>query len=102
MKRAQELYTAQAILAKLRQNSAGLKALGVKRIGLFGSYVRGEATSESDIDFLVDLSNESWRTYTDVLFFLEDLFHSEIDLVMTDALAPRIRPYILDEVLYAA
>jgi uncharacterized protein len=97
-----QLYTAQEILGTLVEHREKLEALGVRKIGLFGSYVRGEATLESDMDFLVDLDAETWHEYTSVLFYLEDLFGCEIDLVMSDALKPRLRPYILGEVVYAA
>lgn len=101
-KQEPQLQTAQDILDSLRLYRADLKSLGVEKIGLFGSYARNEATPDSDIDCIVSLSDNSWTTYTDVLFFLEELFGRQIDLIMLDALKPRIKQYILDEVVYAA
>ncbi len=46
--------TKARILAVLREHEPELKALGVRRCGLFGSFVRGEQTGDSDIDVLVE------------------------------------------------
>ena len=46
--------TKQEILDILHQNRFHLKSFGIKRIGLFGSFVRGEQRPESDIDLLVE------------------------------------------------
>ena len=47
----------------LVENRKTLRKYGVKRIGLFGSYVRGMATTGSDIDFLVELERLTFRDY---------------------------------------
>lgn len=75
--------------------------MGVLKIGIFGSYRRGSPRSTSDMDFLVVLERPSFDNYMDLKFFLEDLFSCKVDLVMEDTLKPRLRPYILEEVIYA-
>jgi hypothetical protein len=45
--------TKQDILNVLRENRTRIRALGVRRIGVFGSFVRGVQRSDSDIDLLV-------------------------------------------------
>ncbi len=75
---------------------------GIKEIGIFGSYVRGDATMKSDIDILVEFK-EGFKTldnYMGLKFYLEDLFKIPVDLVSKTALKPRIKPYILEEVIY--
>lgn len=71
----------------------------VSYIGLFGSYVRGENTPESDLDVLVEFS----RTPTIFRFVnlenrLSDSLGVKVDLVMKNALKPNIGKYILREV----
>ncbi len=71
----------------------------VSYIGLFGSYVRGEDTPESDLDVLVEFS----RTPTIFRFvnlenYLSDKLGVKVDLVMRSALKPNIGKYILREV----
>lgn len=76
---------------------------GVKRIGIFGSFARGEAKVGSDIDVLVDF-NEGAKTFDhfmELKFFLEDLFGRKVDLVTVAALRPQLKEGILREVTYA-
>jgi predicted nucleotidyltransferase len=93
--------TAQRILETLNAHSHALHALGVRKIGLFGSYRRGESSQASDIDLLVTLARESFDDYMNVKLYLEDVFRQPVDLVMEDSLKPRLRPHILAEVVYA-
>ena len=93
--------TAQEILDVLVQHRARLRELGVQKIGLFGSYSRGEARPESDIDFVVTLDHSSYSKYMQLLFFLEDLFDCKVDLVLEKGIKPRLIPYIMQDVIYA-
>jgi predicted nucleotidyltransferase len=93
--------TKEAILNLLAWHRADLDAMGVRRIGLFGSYARGVAAPESDIDVLAVLEQPSFDSYMGVRFFLEDLFHRKVDLVLEGDVKPRLLPRILDEVIYA-
>ena len=68
------MWESSEILRILEQNSTQLRQMGVRKIGLFGSYRRGTPASESDMDFLVVLERPSFDTYMDLKFFLEDLF----------------------------
>jgi predicted nucleotidyltransferase len=89
-------------LDTLRQHYSELAAFGVRRIGLFGSYARGEATPESDMDILVEMDAPTFRSYTGLWSFLESLFGCEVDLVLSDTVKSRLRPHILGEVQYAS
>jgi uncharacterized protein len=73
----------------------------VRRIGLFGSYLRGKAGEKSDIDLLVDLGEPTFDHYMDLKFYLEIVFDRPVDLVLSDTLKPRLRPLIQREVTYA-
>jgi len=75
---------------------------GVRRIGLFGSFVRGDATESSDADVLVDFDIKSFDNYMELKFFLEDELGVKVDLVITDTLKPGIQENVLKEVRYAA
>lgn len=93
--------TAEYVLNELADHADVLRGFGVKRIGLFGSVVRGEATERSDLDFLVEFERHTSRDYFGTLFFLEDHFGCQVDLVMIEALKPALAPYVLPEVVYA-
>lgn len=80
-----------------------IEKYGVKRLALFGSTVRDEAGENSDLDVLVEFEGgETYRNYFDLLFFLEDSLHCEIDLVCMDAVRPQLKPYIEKEAIYVA
>lgn len=86
----------------LEDNRETLRKYGVKRLGLFGSYVKGTAQVESDIDLLVELERPSFDDYMELRIFLEDLFEKKIDLITTQSVKPRLKPYIEKEVEYIA
>lgn len=77
------------------------RQFSVSSIGVFGSIARGEETSESDVDVLVELEEPTFRHYMDLKFLLEDTFGRPVDLVMADAVKPRLKPVIAREVIYA-
>ena len=98
------IKTKQDILDVLDQNRTHLRALGVRRIGLFGSFVRGEQRPDSDIDLLVefDPGRKTFDTFMELSFFLEEILQHRIELVTVESLSPYLGPYILKEVEYAA
>ena len=101
--KVKRMKTSEELLEKLKENIEPIKRYGVKSIGLFGSYVRNEQKSESDIDILVKFESgkKTFDNYMDLKFFLEDLFNRKVDLVVTEALKPDLKQYILESVKYA-
>ncbi len=90
------------ILALLGENHQLMKSrFSVRSIGLFGSCVRNEVTTGSDIDVLVEFDDPTYDNYMDLKSFLEDLFKANVDLVLADTIKPRLQPYIVNEVVYA-
>ena len=77
------------------------KLFSVRKIGLFGSFVRGDNKAQSDIDLLVEFDEPTFDHYMDLKFYIEDKLGLSIDLVISDALKPRLRPHIEREVIYA-
>lgn len=92
---------AEQILHTLESRRTDLRRMGVRKIGLFGSYRRGTPNPQSDLDFLVVLEHATFDRYMELKFLLEDLFGCPVDLVLEETLKPRLRPYIQEEVLYA-
>lgn len=86
-----------AILKVLEVHKNGLKKFGVRKLALFGSYARGEESSTSDLDFLVDFEKVSFDAYMDLKFYLENLFGRKVDLVLFDTIKERLRNSILKE-----
>jgi predicted nucleotidyltransferase len=74
---------------------------GVKKIGIFGSYVRGEEKEESDLDVLVEFEESTSLSLLDFIRlenYLSDELGIKVDLVEKDSLKPRIRKHVLEEV----
>jgi predicted nucleotidyltransferase len=69
----------------------------VKSIALFGSYVRGEQTEDSDIDLLVEFTEKTYDNFINLIFSLEKLLKKEVTVVTLQALSPYMRPYVLKE-----
>jgi predicted nucleotidyltransferase len=74
----------------------------IKEIGIFGSFVRGEESTKSDIDILVDFEKdgETFDNYIEHKYFLQKLLGLEVDLIMKGALKKELKDAILSEVLY--
>ena len=92
------------VLALLRQHEPELKArFGVSKIGIFGSFARGEERPDSDVDILVTFQNgkKTFDNFMGTKFYLEDLFKRKVDLVTDAALKPLIRDPIRQDVVYA-
>lgn len=88
------------VMRMLREHDDVLRRYGVKRIGLFGSYARGEQTLDSDMDFLVEFEEPSFDDFMDLSFYLEDLFGLKVELVTTQGLSKHVEPYVRREVVW--
>ena len=88
------------IFQRLAEERKALACLGVKNIGLFGSFVRGEQTALSDVDLLVEFMPEkhTFDNFMDLTFLLEELLGRKVEVVTPEALSPYIGPHILREV----
>ncbi len=99
--------TKQQVAERLAESREQIQALGVLRIALFGSVVRGEARPDSDVDLLVqfDPERKTFSNFMALSFLLEELLQRRVELVTTEALSPFIGPHILreaEDVLLAA
>ena len=95
------MSTIEQIMAHLQEKSEILHQYGVSRIGLFGSYLHGNANADSDIDFLVEFNELSYNNYMNVKLLLEDTFQCPVDLVIQSDLRHELH-HVLDEVVYAS
>jgi predicted nucleotidyltransferase len=77
------------------------KRFHVKRIGLFGSFARGDEKETSDVDIMVEFEVPTFDNFMKLSFFLEDLFARRVELVTPDSLSPYIASYVKKEVVWA-
>lgn len=100
--------TTGTIFEILKKNNELLKKHHVSKIGLFGSYARGEEKNGSDIDLLVEFDEKSFGvnykgyfdTVTSLSNELSSLLHQNVDLITVDMLSPHIAPSVLKEVRF--
>ncbi|RMG31958.1 MAG: hypothetical protein D6730_00610 [Bacteroidetes bacterium] len=94
----------QQILKKITEHQNQIQQYGVDKIGLFGSYSRGDQTVNSDIDILISFrpSEETFDNFMGLCFFLQSLFEGyRVDIATMNGLSPYMGPGILEEVTYA-
>ena len=86
----------------LKEHEMEIKSrFSVRKIGIFGSYVRGEEKETSDIDVLVEFEEPTFRNFMGLAFFLEELFGKKVGLVTTKGLSPYIRPHVEREAVWS-
>jgi hypothetical protein len=89
------------IKSKLEANKEYFKnKYSVTKIGIFGSYARNEASSNSDIDILVDFGNPIGLEFVTLAEELEKLLMTRVDLVSIHAVQPKLIPYVNKELIY--
>ncbi len=97
----------EQVVHRIRAVEDRLRGLGVRRLWLFGSVVRGEACAESDVDLLVEFE-PGRKTYDNFLAaceLLEESLERRVELITMEALSPFIGPRIraeAEDVLRAA
>lgn len=91
------MATAKEIIAQIEKHKEEINAFGVKRLALFGSYARGQATVKSDVDFLVEFKQGrgGYDDYVGLLELLRKVTGKEVDLVKRHLVREELRPSIL-------
>ncbi len=94
--------TLDEILSRLRAHLPELRErYGVASLGVFGSYVRGEQRSRSDLDILVEFERApTLFQLVDLQDEIRGLAGVKVDLVLKRTLKPAIGRHILSEVVY--
>ena len=74
----------------------------VKELGIFGSFIKGKQKKESDMDILVafEKGHKNFFNYMRLKYYLEGISGLKVDLVIKEALKPRLKDKILNEVIY--
>jgi predicted nucleotidyltransferase len=92
------------VIRKIRDHEAGLRALGVTKLWLFGSLARGDARPDSDVDVLIDIVSGrkfSLLDLAEVRLALCDLLERDAGVVIREDLRPRFRDRIADDLVEA-
>lgn len=94
----------QAALSLLTDNIEDIRRrFSVRRIALFGSIARDDATDNSDVDVLVVFDQKAgFDVFMELKFYLEELLGTRVDLVTNKALRPRLHKAIEQEIINVA
>ena len=92
--------TPKYIIKKLETNKKQIRRYRVKRIGLFGSFLKHKQRRGSDLDFLVSFKEPTFDNYIELKFLLERMFRKKVDLVVESNLKPALE-YVKEEAVYA-
>ncbi len=92
----------QEICSLLAERKDEIQRLyGVTRIGLFGSFSRGEQREDSDIDIVVELESANvFRAFFGLKYYLERLLGKPVDLGLEHTLKPMVRDQVGQDILY--
>ena len=92
------------IFAILAKHEEELRSFGVRRWGLFGSFVSNQQSNRSDVDILVEFEKgkKSFDNFMNLAAFLEQQIGRRVEILTPESLSPHIGPHILREVEYAS
>jgi predicted nucleotidyltransferase len=94
----------EAIIARLREREAELRARGVAHAALFGSRARGDFRPDSDTDIMIEIDPEAhigvWG-YAGLKAYIASLFDGPVDVVNREGLKPHLRPIAVTDAIYA-
>ena len=98
------VQTKEQVLSLLQEHHHHIRAFGVRRLGVFGSFVREHQGRESDVDMLVEFEPgaKTFDAFMQLAFFLKALFGRRVELVTPESLSPYIGPRILHEMTYVS
>jgi predicted nucleotidyltransferase len=95
------MYTLEQIIDILKKHKPELqKKYPVSKLGVFGSYARGDATVNSDIDIVVELNGSMGLNFVAMADEIEQLLGVKTDVVPKRAIKPDYLPFVEKDVVY--
>ena len=95
-------HSKQSIIIQINTNRQQIINYGVKRLGMFGSFVRNQNNESSDVDFLVEFEEgkKNYKNFLGLAFYLKEILQRKVDLLTSQSLNKYLAPYILKETEY--
>ena len=93
-----------AIIARLREHEAALRAQGVTHAAVFGSRARGQQRRDSDTDIMIDIDPDApvgVYEYVRIAEYVASLFDGPVDVMDREALNPYVAPSAMADAMYA-
>lgn len=92
------------ILQLIESKASSIKALGAERLGLFGSFARGEQQDTSDIDLVVEFrpGMKTFSNLFDMAELLEKLLQKKVDLLTWEGMAGFVQSEVKKDIEYVS
>lgn len=92
----------QELIDTILIHQDSIKSYGVKKLGIFGSFVKDKVKESSDVDFYVEFfeGKKKFDSFMELIDLLEDITGRNVELITSESLSKYIGPYILKEVEY--
>jgi predicted nucleotidyltransferase len=96
------MHNKATLLNLIHSNQTQLKAFGIKKLGLFGSFARNQASTESDIDLLIffEKGEKKLENLLGAHEYLEKLFGRKTELITEDSLTESFKKLIRKDIEY--
>ncbi len=95
------MHTLQNILQTLRTHKPELqRKYPVARLGVFGSYARGDANEKSDIDIAVEITGPMGLSFVAMAEEIEALLGTKTDVVPSRSIKPEYLPFVEKDIIY--
>jgi predicted nucleotidyltransferase len=87
------------VYSAIKAHGRSIRALGVYRLGLFGSFRTGRVRASSDVDFVVEFLPEkkTFDNLMDLSFLLEGILGRSVELVTPQSLSSTMLPHIVNQ-----
>lgn len=94
--------TTDELIIHLRSlNDELKKKFGIEQIALFGSYARGEANDDSDVDIaIISTKEKNYFTLISAMHFIEEKLQKSVDIGYFDSIRPFVKKRIKDDLIY--
>jgi len=94
----------EELIARMIRHETKIMSHGVKKLGIFGSFVKNRMSEQSDVDFFVDFepAHKTFQNFMQLADLLEDITGRHIELVTPQSLNKFTGKYILQEIEYVS
>lgn len=92
------------ILHIIQSRKSTIQKLGAERLGLFGSFARGEQTETSDIDIVVEFQSgmKTYKNLLDLADLLQETLQRKVDLLTWEGMASFVQSEVKKDIEYVS
>lgn len=98
------VHTKEQVFERVRSHRVAIRQFGAARLGLFGSFVRGQQQQDSDVDLMVEFEagKKTLRNFLGLADYLEAVLNRKVDLLTWEGVAGFVQKHVATEIEYVA